>query len=269
MAFNPDFTAYVNAAIETHDMPIDPKMDWSKWLNTVYRRYLPTISEEMRDEAIHEMLGYFLFDQGDVLAKFDPSRLKESIQALPLAEQISSYLKMVFVWRVDWAIKHLQELYPSEEIAVGLTNDEGPAGPGGDSRPSILNKIQHGVVDPEEEELVQNVEIRKLRHAFDEWCSRKLAPEKGNLIKKFFDLIVIFDGTQTDLIAEFAKHSGISPTKARQTLYYDLPRILRQFSSSPEGKDFSLAKRIRTKVEQERAKADKPEPTPAPTPAKP
>jgi hypothetical protein len=269
MAYNSDFTAYVTAALEAHGMPVDPKMDWSKWLNTVYRRYMPTISEESRDEAIHEMLGHFLFE-ADILSKFDPDRLKESLQAQPLAEQISSYLKMYFIWKVDWAIKYLKKLYPSEEIAVGLTNDESPNGRGGESTPSILNRIQHGVVDPEEEELIQNTEIRKLRHAFETWCDRTLSADKATRMKHFFDLLVIFDGPQQELLEEFANKAGVSPTRARQTLYYDLPRLLRQFAASPEGKNFSLAKRIRTKIEQERDKATEPQPAPStPAPANP
>lgn len=268
MAYNEDFNKYVHAALESHGLPIDPKMDWSKWLNTVYRRNLPTLSDEIRDEAIHEVLTHHLFEpESDILRKFDPSRLKESIQAKPLAEQVSSYLKMCFVWMVGDAIKYLKKVYPEQEIAVGLTNDEAPRGPGDPSTPSILNKIQHGVVDPEEEVLVHNVEIRKLRHAFDQWCDSRLRPGTATKIKHFFDLIVVFDGTTGELLKEFASKAGVSESYAKQLLYRELPKYLRQFSVSDEGKGFSLAKRIRVQLDKERVNAEKPEPAPSPEPA--
>ena len=116
----------------------------------------------------------------------------------------------------------------------------------------------------EEEQLVQNTEVRKLRHAFEAWCDQKLRPATAKSIKHFFDLIVMFDGSQKELLEEFAARTGMSVSRAKQILYIELPKCLRQFSSSPEGKGFSLAKRIKTKIDQERVHADRPEPTPAP-----
>lgn len=266
MAYNPDFTAYINAALESHGYPTDPEMDWSAWLDTVYVRNLPRISEEMRDEAIHEMLGHHLFDpDSDVLAKFDPSRLKESIQALPLAKQLTSYLKMIFIWRIDYTIRYLQKQYPEMEVAVGLTNDEA-VDRNGQYRPSLLNQLQHGVTDQVEEELIHTSEMKKLRHAFGEWCDKHLRAKSSQIIKQFFDMILVFDGTQKDLVKKFSEHVGISESRANQYLYRELPSCLRRFSATEEGKPFSLVRRINQKIEEER-KAPPSPPPPAPSPA--
>ena len=265
MSFNEDFNIYVHEALKAHNLPIDPKMDWAKWLNRVYRTKVAPNNEEMRDEAIHEVLIHHLFEEkSDVLNKFDPARLSEKIQQRPLEEQVSSYLKTCFIFMMGDAIKYLRKMYPEQETAMGLTTED-------PNTPSILNKIQHGVVDKEEEELVQNVEMRKLRHAFDEWCTRKLRPATAKQIIQFFDLIIIFDGGQGEMLDEFAARSGVSRARANQLLYHELPRYLRQFSSSPEGKGFSLAKRIRTKIENERHESEQPavEPEPELAPSNP
>ena len=253
MSFNPDFNAYVHAALVAHDLPDDPKMDWAKWLSAVYRTKVAPNNEEMRDEAIHEVLIHHLFEEdSDILRLFDPSKLSEKIRERPLAEQVSSYLKTCFIFMMGDAIKYLMKTYPSQEVVMGLTTEDPNA-------PSILNKIQHGVVDQEEEELVQNTELRKLRHAFSDWCMNKLShrPATAKLLLQLFDLIVVFDGGQGELLNEFAARSGKSKAWAAQLLYHELPRYLRLFSGSPEGKGFNLAKRIRTKIEGEKHDAER------------
>ena len=56
LAFNPDFDSYVKTAIEAKGLPVDPKMDWAKWLEGVYRSSVSPLKAELRDEAIHHML---------------------------------------------------------------------------------------------------------------------------------------------------------------------------------------------------------------------
>ena len=251
MSYNEDFNIYVHEALKAHNMPIDPKMDWAKWLKAVYQTRVSPNNEELRDEAIHEVLIHHLFEEdSDILRNFDPTKLTEKVRQRPLAEQISSYLKSCFIFMMGDAIQYLKKTYPEQEVALGLTTDD-------ENRPSLLNKIQNGVIDQTEEALVHNTEIRKLRHAFDAWCMKKLRPATAKTIKQLFDLIIVFDGSQGEMLDEFAQKAGLSRSRANQLLYRELPRYLRQFSTSPEGKNFNLAKRIRTKIENERADAER------------
>ena len=246
VAFNPDFNEYVKVALDLHKLPPDPKMDWAKWLERVYYKINPQ-NEELRDEAIHEVLIHNLFDEkADILAKFDSSRLPEKIQQRPLAEQVSSYLKICFSYMVGDARKYLKKIYPNQERAMdlGKENENEPI--------DLLNRIEHGVTDPEVELLEHNVEVRKLRHAFQGWCKRKLRPAEQRRMLILFDLVTTFDGPQGELIEEFAKRVGVTFAAARQLLYRELPKHLRQFANSDEGKGFSLTKRIRTKIDQKR-----------------
>ena len=59
-SYNQDFDQYVNSAIQSHGLPVDPKMQWAKWLESVFKS---TVSqEERRDEAVHNMLIHTLFE---------------------------------------------------------------------------------------------------------------------------------------------------------------------------------------------------------------
>ena len=92
-------------------------------------------------------------------------------------------------------------------------------------------------------------------------ADRGTQPEAIAMVKKAVAFIKT-NGAEKAYV-EFANKAGISESRARQYPYRELPRYLRQFSTSDEGKGFALAKRIRNKIEQERSKATPP-PAPAP-----
>jgi hypothetical protein len=110
LAYNADFDSYVKTAIEAKNLPTDPKMNWAKWLEGVYRSSVSPLKPELRDEAIHHMLIDNLY-RYDAMARFDASRLPAQIQALPLEEQISSYLKGYFIQQKSDCINWIKKTY--------------------------------------------------------------------------------------------------------------------------------------------------------------
>ena len=234
VSYNADFNEYIAAALRMHDMPQDPKMNWAAWLDNVFRRKLRTTSEEKRDEALHEVLSHHLFER-DLLGKFDPTRLPEKIQERPLAEQISSYLKVYISFMVKDAIRYLKKTYPASEISMDIQDAE---------------HIQHGDHNPDIEEVHQTTEIQKLRAAFSTWCRERLQPKNVSRAIQVFDVVLSFDGPRAELVEELSSQLGIPKPQASSVLYRELPKLLRSFAASKEGKGFSLIRRIRHQIEK-------------------
>lgn len=248
LAFNPDFTQYVNQALKQHEMPIDPDMNWAKWIEAVYHKHVSPDSEELRDEAIHYTLVLLLYEK-DILSQFDATRLKEETQKLPLEKQISSYLKYRLICGIQTAIRYLKGTYHhEEETFIHGTPDQ--------SMDTLLESVTRGEPNKEIDYFLQT-EVRKLRHAFHNWVDKTPALAKKrelkNQLKHFFDLVTLSDVAPAgELLSEFALKNHISKGRAKQILYIEMPRYLRMFSTSPEGEVFSLAKRVPALIDQKR-----------------
>lgn len=251
MAYNQDFTTYVNEALKANNMPADPDMDWAKWLERVYYSKLSHLSEDIRDEAIHYVLVTLLFHR-DILKKFDPNRLADSVKSMPLEKQIASYLKSVFILSVDLARRYVKRGY-GEEIGF---EDFAPEGTTEEAVDRVNDEIRQGHINPEIEQFLGS-EITKLRRAFHEWLDdgAKVTPRSAMLLKGLFDTIIVSDGTQADIIKEFAEKQGLSEARIRQILYIEMPKVIRRFSRSSAGSSFSLAKRIPPMLEKEKINA--------------
>ena len=252
LAFNPDFTQYVNHALKQHEMPVDPDMNWAKWIEAVYRNHVSPESEELRDEAIHYILVLLLYEK-DILAKFDPKRLKEETQKLPLEKQITSYLKYMLICNIRTAVKYLTESYHRNDESL-LHGDSS------DSMDELLQGVTRGHPNPQVDQLLES-DIRKLRHAFHTWVDNTPALEKKRelkvQLKNFFDLITLSDAAPAgEMLEQFAQRSHLSRGRAKQILYIEMPRYLRMFANSPDGKTFGLAKRIPAVIDKKKHEQD-------------
>ena len=56
LAFNPDFDEYVKAYIRRAGLPLDPSMNWAKYLQSRLGPQLGTFDPEITDEAIHHII---------------------------------------------------------------------------------------------------------------------------------------------------------------------------------------------------------------------
>lgn len=246
LAFNPDFTQYVNHALKQHEMPVDPDMNWAKWIEYVFRGHVSPDSEELRDEAIHYVLVRLLYEK-DILAQFDSKRLKEETQSLPLEKQISSYLKYMLICNIRTAVRYLKGAYHRDDEHLLPGEDK--------SMDELLEGVSKGEPNPEVDHFL-HTEVRQLRHAFHGWVDKTpLLSKKHDLrnhLKHFFDLVTLSDAAPGEMLDEFAQKNHLSKGRAKQILYIEMPRYLRMFSTSPEGKVFSLAKRIPAVIEQKK-----------------
>lgn len=237
MAYNRDFNLYINEAIKEAGYPVDEVMDWAKWIESVYSRSMPKTPEDIRDEGIHNTLITLLFER-KILERFDSSRMPEVMQARPIEKQISSYMKMALIKNIEATRKYISKVYHTDE--------EFPASGLGDED-ATLDKIfedvsQHETHDAPDS-FIHDVDVQKLSDAFHDWIDSndKIKENKKNQLKSFFDIIIASDATsQSELLQAFADQQGLSKSRASQILYIELPKYLRQFSETPEGKVFSL-----------------------------
>ncbi len=256
-AYNKDFSLYVNEAIKEAGYPLDPSMDWANYIESIFTRNMPSTPEDLRDEAIHHTLITLLFER-KVLDRFDATLLPEAHHAKPVEKQVSAYLKIVLILNISTAKKYLDKVYHvREEVPLSTFGEEGA------SLDKIFEEVAQGTTREDVEDYL-HADIKKLRHAFHNWVdanNRVRAPKKLQL-KTFFDLITTSDNTQDELLEAFSKKQGLSRSRASQILYTELPRYIRQFSVSPEGTPFDLAKRIPAVLEEKRHEQEEAHPSP-------
>jgi hypothetical protein len=246
VAFNKDFDLYVKTAIREHNLPVDDRMDWSKWFEVTYRTKVSPRNEELRDEAIHHVLIHNLFEY-DALAKFNPAQLNPEVAKRPLKEQITSYLKQYFRYQISDAVEYLKSVYKGDKELTILDSDPTP-----DSEPNshatrneFLNNSEYGQVDPETEEFWANGEIGKIRPAFYTYVDRIATDKMAAYLKAMFDLIVKSgEPKPKDIMERFMTQFGVGKPRAAQILYTELPKYMQNFAKANEGQGFELTKTI-------------------------
>ena len=228
-SYNQDFDLYVVSAIKEHGMPVDEKMHWSKWLESVFKS---TVSqEERRDEAIHNMLIHTLFEI-DILKNFDPSRLSETNQALPLAQQISSYLKNYFSYQKSKIVAWIDSTYgTSDELLImdgGTPTEPGEAAP----------ILEHGEMDEDQQSVIKRADLEKFRTLFTKWIT-KLSMRDTSRDRVLACMNIILDSPamkSSQLITELATNLDISEYAAQRIFHKAFPGFVQKFLQTPEGK---------------------------------
>ena len=138
LAYNKDFDLYIRAYCEQAGLPIPigPNglpFEWADWFQRMIFPKLVAPSsdvkqtEEIRDEAIHEML-FTELGKRNILAKFRDTiqrNFSEDTKALPEDKQLTIYLTGRFKWRVEEMNRKINEQYPPEETAMLQGEEEG------------------------------------------------------------------------------------------------------------------------------------------------
>lgn len=241
-AYNKDFNQYVNMAIERHDYPLDPDMDWAKWFEKAYSRIR---EESKRDEAVHHILIHELYDK-DAVEKFNPDRIPDRVKGLPLEKQISWWLRYHFNMRFSYAVEWLNKV-EGEEV---YTLDEGWH--------EETEKKPMSVTDPgateEFEEIEEESDIVKFKKAFFSFLEKEYSSKTGKNLNILFDLILNGSSIRPkDLIPSMSEKAGISKSRAEVILWEELPKALERFARSAEGTEFPFAKTIIKKLETKSA----------------
>jgi len=201
-AYNRDFTQYVNEAIKAHGLPVDPKMDWSKWLYSQFGSKGKG-NEDQLDEALHEFIIDLIY-QKDVLEKFDPKKVTEKTNRNQgLAGAVTAYLTRMFLTFRSMFMRNLNRLQtttPGASIKsekghnTGLREnlDTPMVQPGeGGQDVNVLDTFEraHAPEDPFAEASSWE-DISRFRAEYGDWLVETERSETAENILKLFDLVV-------------------------------------------------------------------------------
>lgn len=109
--FDQNLSYYVTGAIERAGLPVDPSINWAKWLDSVYRPALPPLTSDVDliDDAIREILVQRLY-QERILEKNSPySHFDENHASKNLEKEVSAYLADTFKKAVPEALDFVRE----------------------------------------------------------------------------------------------------------------------------------------------------------------
>ena len=102
-----DIQLYINQAIKDAGYPVDPKMNWNKWLGAAYRPlYALTGDKEATEEAIYDTVIQELYLRNALKDSFNPDHAKT--EGKELAEKVSAFLCNRFKARVYQTIRDVQ-----------------------------------------------------------------------------------------------------------------------------------------------------------------
>jgi len=202
-AYNRDFTQYINEAIKAHDLPVDPQMDWSKWLYSQLTNVAKAHNEDQLDEALHEYIIDLIFEK-DVLEKFDANKFKkERNKGQDIGRKVSIYLMRMFItYRSMLArtIERLKANVQGESIKSEKGHNTGlrenldtpmmqPGEEGEEVNVLDTPERAHQPEDPFAETETWE-DISRFRAEYGDWLVDTERSETAENILKLFDLIV-------------------------------------------------------------------------------
>ena len=237
LAMNPDFDLYVKTSITDHDLPVDEDMNWAKWLESTYRTMVAPTNEEVRDEAIHHMLIENLF-RYDALARFDASRLPASIQKLPLAKQVSSYLKGYFLQQRSDCVEWIKKTYGTGKEMLILDDAEGSE--------NFINNPEYSEEDTGFSGSISKIDTEKFRKAFLNFLENSAGITHRKTKEKvimLFNLILDTPASKPgEIIEKLAEAAQVSHSTATKLFFTTLPALIEKFMKTPEGASLNTSK---------------------------
>ena len=151
LAYNKEFDTYIKAYLQQAGLPIDPSMNWAKYLQTTIGPQLGTFDAEIQDEAIHYIIIKVLspstpLASGEVFgrdflnpsnphglqnaiesfkakARANPEKYKNNINDMPLEKQVTEVLKKHFAWRADEARRYVKEVLQGQDVSEGVEGE--------------------------------------------------------------------------------------------------------------------------------------------------
>ena len=213
LAYNKDFNLYIRAYIEQWNtdhkdekpipFPIGPNglpFEWADWFQTMIFPQLATPSsdpkqtEEIRDEAIHEML-FTELGKRNIIDKFrdvikrnfteDEERSPGvgGAKHLPEAKQLTMYLTGRFKWRIQEMNRKINEQYPPEETAMLQGEEEGEEE---GEEFNLLDTEEHATQPLDEVETERD--MRMFRKDFYAWLKKNKSENAAKGFISLFDL---------------------------------------------------------------------------------
>jgi hypothetical protein len=266
LSYNRDFTEYINTAIESHGLPIDPAMDWSKWLYKFAAKYLTSernVQEDTLDETLHEFIIKLIY-QKDILSSYDPKKVtEERSKGKGPAGKVTAYLTQMFTNYRSIALRTLSDIetvVPGEYTKTDKSHSglrkkldtpmvqPGIRDKGEEGEINILDTREHAR-QPQQEEVESWEDISRFRAEYGDWLTR--THESADVIIKLFDLIVDAEtetggglSSTSDYKQEWMDSTGKSSSRFQQ-VSAELSETLQKFiTRHPELSETSLIARL-------------------------
>lgn len=195
-AYNKDFDLYVKNAIQEAGLPVDNNMNWSSYLERIYKSVAK--DPETRDEAAHHMIILHLY-QLRALDKFDQTKSPD--QENPLEKKVTTYLKKMFSYSVSKAHKWVEKTY-------GYGIEMQPEVGQGEDTVNLFDTLDTGKED-DQTEFESASDISEFKKEFFPWLTRKWGKKVGPNLAILFELTLKHDD-EDKVWEEFQATSGKS-----------------------------------------------------------
>ena len=195
LAYNKDFDLYVRAYCERAGLPIPvgpngKPFEWAKWLQkTIFPKLIIPFKgrgyedvEEIKDEAIHEML-FHVFSQINILGNFHTAikNFAPEIQKLPESQQLTVYLTSYIKGRIAYTNEKLKEIVPDEEVNMMAPGEEEG------EEINILDTPEYAH-SPESLGLESEQTVKEFRNDFYEWLLETQQKKGARAVISLFDI---------------------------------------------------------------------------------
>jgi len=258
LAYNKDFDTYVKEAIKAHGLPLDPEMNWSKWLyGYFFKKYLKSAAPgDLLDETFHQFIIDLIYEK-DVLESFNPKKIrKERNKKQNLGRQVSIYLMQQFITYRSMAqriLNRLETTIPGRKHDTGVRENLGMpmeqpgVGESGEEYATNLLDTETFATEPKQQEVESWEDIARFRQAYGDWLTNAQHEETTDNIITLFDLIVNAERRQeggVDYKEEWIRETGKSLPSYGLTAR-NLSETLHKFvAEHPELAETSLIARL-------------------------
>jgi len=240
VAYNKDFDLYVKEYIAAAGLPVDPKMNWSRFFSARIAPKLMSRDPEVQDEAIHHIIINALAERSilenfkDAIKKF-PAHIRE----LPLERQVTTFLMQNFNWRTAEANRYIQQ-FIFQENTSSMWQEVGE----GEPDVNLLDADQYRHKRPNEYNAVDaDVDVLTFRRGFESYLSKKYRDETVVQYLSIFDLLYahLREGDipkGTDLWAEWKEGLGADKSPAWfKILFANLPKLIDTYVTKELGSE--------------------------------
>jgi len=190
VAYNKDFDMYVKEYIRAAGLPVDPEMNWAKFLSAVVAPKLISRDPEVQDEALHQIIIKALAERSildannpngfsNAIKKFPPA-----VQNLPLAKQVTRFLEKAFAWRVKEANEYIRR-FVFQDQADSMWGGEEP-----DATDVNLLDTKDNIGGTEGYDIAEaDIEVDRFRKGFSEWLHKKFREDTAEQYLTLFDIV--------------------------------------------------------------------------------
>lgn len=196
-SYNKDFDLYVKTAIKDAGLPVDDEMNWSSYLERIYKNVVA--DQELRDEVAHHMIIEHLY-RLKTLLKFDPAKAPDKDN--PLAKQVTTFLKKMFSYSVskarEWVAAHYgygkvvkkQEIDPETGETVTKTElKDQEVQPEFGTGEETYNIFDTKPTFDDYGDLESSSDLKEFKREFFPWLNRVMGKKVGP------NLAILFDAT--------------------------------------------------------------------------